>query len=143
MNRQAAPCGNQKHAFNDCLFIQSARIGGYSGDELWIGLQQRRADGLFNGRHFFQWMRAWHGNDDFTKDVSASRPQADLVNCHHLGNIRNDLAQMIGHARWRDIHQSINRLAAQTIAGNGNEEGNANGGQRIALLKAKLRGNEP
>ena len=59
-----------------------------------------------------------------------------------MGNIRNDLAQMVGHARWRDIHQSINRLAAQTIAGNGNEERNANGGQRIALLKAKLRGNE-
>ena len=71
-----------------------------------------------------------------------ARPQAQLAEFHHARHLRDQRGDAVARPLGGGVEQRIQRLAPETPARDGNETGDADRRERIAVAEAEHRGPE-
>ena len=77
--------------------------------------------------------RARHPDDDLAHDLGAAGPEPDRLDSGHAPGVDDERADGVGQTLGRAVDQRVDRRPAQTIAGDRDETGDADGGQRVGM----------
>ena len=92
---------------------------------------------LFDRGDIFKRQRPRHGDADIADDIGPRVPQPHRIDARDARHLFGDAADTFAYALGRRIDELVEGAAAQAEAGNRNEDGDAHGGDGVALQNSR------
>jgi lactoylglutathione lyase len=136
------PPGDQQHALQHALIVESARIGSDGQSGLRLGRGDLFENIGLDRRDAFERQRTRYEDADFPDRLRAAAAQSDIVDRRYAWHGPDQPAQAPRQALRRRINQSVDGSPPQAVAGDGDEERDADRRQGIGVVKPGARRRE-
>jgi hypothetical protein len=113
-----------------------AEIGGHGHFRLGPAPSDARERIGLDRRDALERQRARHPDNDLAHDLGAAGPEPDRLDSGHAPGVDDGGADVVGQTLGRAIDERVDRRLAQAKAGDRDEAGDADGGQRVGVRKS-------